>query len=51
MTKQEARQEAERLIERDDDLVYDACANIGQMADNLPHGALVRIVAAFLMEN
>lgn len=38
------------LIERDATEVYDACANVGQIVDNLPYRALVNIVVAYLEE-
>lgn len=41
---------AARLVDRDAQEVSDACANVGQMVDNLPRRVLVNIVAAWLAE-
>ena len=51
MTRKEALTESKRLIDRDADEVYDACANYGQIASNLPPQALRSLVADWLEEN
>lgn len=51
MTKQESLEKADKLIEKEDEFVFDVCANYGQMFGNIKHTRVLRnIVANELME-
>ena len=50
MTREEAEYRALNAIERDDIIVYDACANLDLMVGNTPPKQLLRLVTDFIME-